>query len=78
MMKKHVLIAMGLIWLDVACSQVRNEGSGRMVSSGKDPAEAQVIQFIYTSDLHYGKSRQQFRGAKDVDARVVILSWSEV
>ena len=71
MMKKHVLIAMGLIWLDVACSQIGNEGSGRMVSSGKDPAEAQVIQFIYTSDLHYGKSRQQFRGAKDVDARVV-------
>jgi len=30
-----------------------------------------VVQFVFTADAHYGITRHQFRGARDVNARVV-------
>ena len=34
-------------------------------------AQSTEIQFIFTSDLHFGISRPAFRGAKDVEAHIV-------
>src|SRR4051812_11665455 len=34
-------------------------------------AQSTEVQFIFTSDLHYGIARQSFRGSKNVDAHTV-------
>jgi predicted MPP superfamily phosphohydrolase len=34
-------------------------------------AQSKEVQFVFTSDLHYGLTRPLFRGAKNVDAQVV-------
>ncbi len=38
---------------------------------GKTAVEDRYIQFIFTSDLHYGLARDKFRGNKNVSAQIV-------
>jgi Calcineurin-like phosphoesterase len=54
-MRKHILL---LLLLVLASTLVH----------GAEPAE---IQFVFTSDVHFGITRPAFRGRKDVDARDV-------
>ena len=36
------------------------------------PARAELVQFVYTSDQHYGITRKAFRGLDKVSSREVI------
>ena len=54
-MRKHILLLLLLALLSTA-----------LLSAG--PAE---IQFVFTSDVHFGITRPEFRGGKNVDAREV-------
>jgi hypothetical protein len=40
-------------------------------AAGLHGQSSDVIQFIFTSDSHYGITRPEFQGAKDVDAHIV-------
>lgn len=35
------------------------------------PEEPKILQFVYTSDSHFGITRKAFRGAADVDSKIV-------
>ncbi|MBZ5559801.1 MAG: metallophosphoesterase [Acidobacteriia bacterium] len=48
-------------------------GAGSVVGARQTPAPSagRFVQFVFTSDAHYGITRGRFRGASDVDAHVV-------
>ena len=54
----------GLAWLAVFAMLV---GWGAVVPIG----QSNRVQFVFTSDAHYGITRSAFRGAVNVDAHVV-------
>lgn len=63
-MKRTITAAtLGLLLLNVSCS--KNE------DAHTEPENTDPIQFVFTSDAHYGLKRTKFQGATNVDAHVV-------
>ena len=57
------------VWLGVSLSLAAFAvASGRAPIAAAGPAD---LQFVFTSDAHYGITRPRFRGQSNVDARVV-------
>jgi len=60
---EHLLL--GLLLLHIGCSK-SNDAQGTTPEKNQDP-----VQFVFTSDAHYGLKRAKFHGATNVDAHVV-------
>ena len=41
------------------------------LTSAALPGQSEVVQFVFTSDAHYGLTRMRFRGRLNVDAHTV-------
>lgn len=66
MSHRMVLVAFlaTLSMFTMSCNKDNNDG-------GNPPKKETILQFIYTSDQHFGITRKSFRGASNVDATIV-------